>query len=181
MLSLLISNVDCGMAFPELRQQHGPKLLIEGYHYALEGQQSVCNYHSLSIKAQRVWLQNDKVLICTIRFLLVHKDDMLTDVLPLVMPILTFANQAGLDMLETTLVELQDISLEKILDENGRKGLCSEFPQIIQQGFACLQGGICVSSLGKAVSYERAVAWKVVNEENHVHCICFMFINWSFV
>ncbi|KAK9078337.1 hypothetical protein SSX86_002394 [Deinandra increscens subsp. villosa] len=98
-----------------------------------------------------------------------------------VMPILTFANQAGLYMLETTLVELQDISLEKILDENGRKGLCSEFPQIMKQGFACLQGGICVSSLGKAVSYERAVAWKVVNEENHVHCICFMFIDWSFV
>lgn len=45
----------------------------------------------------------------------------------------TFANQAGLDMLETTLVALQDISLEKILDEEGRKSLCSEFPKIMQQ------------------------------------------------
>lgn len=49
------------------------------------------------------------------------------------MPVFTFANQAGLDMLETTLVALQEISLEKILDEHGRKSLCSEFPQIMQQ------------------------------------------------
>lgn len=97
------------------------------------------------------------------------------------MPVFTFANQAGLDMLETTLVALQDISLEKILDENGRKNLCTEFPQIMQQGFGCLQGGICVSSMGRPISYERAVAWKVLNEEDNAHCICFMFVNWSFV
>jgi MEKHLA domain len=48
-------------------------------------------------------------------------------------PVFTFANQAGLDMLETTLIALQDISLEKILDEEGRKALCSEFPKIMQQ------------------------------------------------
>lgn len=45
----------------------------------------------------------------------------------------TFANQAGLDMLETSLVNLQDIMLEKILDENGRKILSLEFPKIMQQ------------------------------------------------
>lgn len=49
------------------------------------------------------------------------------------LPVFTFANQAGLDMLETTLVALQDITLEKIFDDNGRKILCSEFPQIMQQ------------------------------------------------
>ena len=49
------------------------------------------------------------------------------------LPVFTFANQAGLDMLETTLVALQDITLEKIFDDNGRKTLCSEFPQIMQQ------------------------------------------------
>lgn len=48
-------------------------------------------------------------------------------------PVFTFANQAGLDMLETTLIALQDISLEKILDEDGRKALCTEFPKIMQQ------------------------------------------------
>lgn len=123
------------------------------------------------------------------------------------LPVFTFANEAGLDMLETTLVALQDITLEKMFDENGRKALYSELPQIMQQvcdksktpmwcpayatlfmkyhvalqGFACLQGGICLSSMGRPISYERAVAWKVMNEEEDAHCICFMFINWSFV
>ncbi|RWW32990.1 hypothetical protein GW17_00002333 [Ensete ventricosum] len=48
-------------------------------------------------------------------------------------PVFTFSNQAGLDMLETTLIALQDLTLEKILDDNGRKVLCSEFPKIMQQ------------------------------------------------
>ncbi|KAF9586798.1 hypothetical protein IFM89_039982, partial [Coptis chinensis] len=50
-------------------------------------------------------------------------------------PVFTFANQAGLDMLETTLVALQDIMLDKILNEAGRKTLCSEFSKIVQQVF----------------------------------------------
>lgn len=50
-----------------------------------------------------------------------------------VSPVFTFANQAGLDMLETTLVALQDIMLDKILDEAGRKSLCSEFSKIMRQ------------------------------------------------
>lgn len=51
----------------------------------------------------------------------------------------TFANQAGLDMLETTLVALQDIMLDKILDEAGRKILCSEFSKIMQQVLGILK------------------------------------------
>ncbi|KAB1204345.1 Homeobox-leucine zipper protein ATHB-8 [Morella rubra] len=112
-----------------------------------------------------LWHHSDAVLCCSLKAL----------------PVFTFANQAGLDMLETTLVALQDITLERIFDDNGRKTLYSEFPQIMQQGFMCLQGGICLSSMGRPVSYERAVAWKVLNEEESAHCICFMFINWSFV
>ncbi|XP_071710122.1 homeobox-leucine zipper protein ATHB-15-like [Rutidosis leptorrhynchoides] len=112
-----------------------------------------------------LWHHSDAIMCCSLKAL----------------PVFTFANQAGLDMLETTLVALQEITLEKILDEHGRKSLYSEFPQIMQQGFACLQGGICLSSMGRPVSYERAVAWKVLDEEENVHCICFMFINWSFV
>ncbi|XP_057739173.1 homeobox-leucine zipper protein ATHB-8 [Arachis stenosperma] len=112
-----------------------------------------------------LWHHTDAVLCCSLKAL----------------PVFTFANQAGLDMLETTLVALQDITLEKIFDDNGKKTLCSEFPQIMQQGFMCIQGGICLSSMGRPVSYERAVAWKVLNEEETAHCICFMFINWSFV
>ncbi|KAF3784295.1 Homeobox-leucine zipper protein [Nymphaea thermarum] len=96
-------------------------------------------------------------------------------------PVFTFANQAGLDMLETTLVALQDIALEKIFDENGRKALCTDFAQIMQQGYTYLQGGMCFSSMGRPVSFEKAVAWKVLNEEENTHCICFMFMNWSFI
>ena len=44
-----------------------------------------------------------------------------------------FANQAGLDMLETTLVALQDITLDKIFDESGRKTLQSEFAKLMQE------------------------------------------------
>ncbi|VFQ83218.1 unnamed protein product [Cuscuta campestris] len=112
-----------------------------------------------------LWNHSDAIVCCSTKAL----------------PVFTFANQAGLDMLETTLVSLQNITLEKIFDDHGRKSLCSEFPQIMQQGFACLQGGICTSSMGRPVSYERAVAWKVVNEEETPHCICFLFLNWSFV
>ncbi|KAJ4979548.1 hypothetical protein NE237_010328 [Protea cynaroides] len=68
-------------------------------------------------------------------------------------PVFTFANQAGLDMLETTHVALQDIMLDKILNDAGRKVLCSEFCKIMQQGFAYLPAGICVSSMGRPVSY----------------------------
>ncbi|XP_028777813.1 homeobox-leucine zipper protein ATHB-8 [Neltuma alba] len=121
-----------------------------------EGSESILN---------SLWHHSDAVLCCSLKAL----------------PVFTFANQAGLDMLETTLVALQDITLDKIFDENGKKTLFSEFPQIMQQGFMCMQGGICLSSMGRPVSYERAVAWKVLNEEETAHCICFMFINWSFV
>ncbi|KAL0354636.1 UNVERIFIED_CONTAM: Homeobox-leucine zipper protein ATHB-15 [Sesamum radiatum] len=112
-----------------------------------------------------LWHHSDAIMCCSMKAL----------------PVFTFANQAGLDMLETTLVALQDISLEKIFDDHGRKNLCSEFPQIMHQGFGSLQGGICLSSMGRPVSFERAEAWKVMNEDDNAHCICFMFVNWSFV
>ncbi|KAG4948976.1 hypothetical protein JHK84_042432 [Glycine max] len=96
-------------------------------------------------------------------------------------PVFTFANQAGLDMLETTLVALQDIMLDKVLDESSRKILCCEFSKIMQQGFAYLPAGICASSMNRPVSYEQAVAWKVLNDDDSNHCLAFMFMNWSFV
>ena len=49
------------------------------------------------------------------------------------MPVFIFANQTGLDMLETTLVALQDITLDKIFDESGRKALCADFAKLMQQ------------------------------------------------
>ncbi|PON54767.1 Octamer-binding transcription factor [Parasponia andersonii] len=116
---------------------------------------------------KRLWHHSNAIMCCSVK----------TNA----SPVFTFANQAGLDMLETTLVALQDIMLDKILDEAGRKFLCSEFSKIMQQGFAYLPAGICVSSMGRAVSYEQAVAWKVLNDEDSNHCLAFMFMNWSFV
>jgi hypothetical protein len=44
----------------------------------------------------------------------------------------------------------------------------------------CLQGGICLSSMGRPVSFERAVAWKVLTAMRecslyllHVHQLVF--------
>ncbi|PIN15052.1 hypothetical protein CDL12_12315 [Handroanthus impetiginosus] len=113
-----------------------------------------------------LWHHQDAILCCSLK----------------AVPVFTFANQAGLDMLETTLVALQDITLDKIFDDTGRKALFSEFAKIMQQGFTHMPGGICLSTMGRHVSYEQAIVWKVfAAEENTVHCLAFSFINWSFV
>uniref|UniRef100_A0A5B6YRS5 Putative homeobox-leucine zipper protein REVOLUTA n=1 Tax=Davidia involucrata TaxID=16924 RepID=A0A5B6YRS5_DAVIN len=113
-----------------------------------------------------LWHHQDAILCCSLKSL----------------PVFIFANQAGLDMLETTLVALQDITLDKIFDESGHKALYSDFAKIMQQGFAYLPAGICMSTMGRHVSYEQAIAWKVfAAEENTVHCLAFSFVNWSFV
>ncbi|XP_065865934.1 homeobox-leucine zipper protein REVOLUTA isoform X1 [Euphorbia lathyris] len=115
---------------------------------------------------KNLWHHQDAVLCCSLKSL----------------PVFMFANQAGLDMLETTLVALQDITLDKIFDESGRKALCADFAKLMQQGFAYLPGGICMSTMGRHVSYEQAIAWKVLAaDENTVHCLAFSFVNWSFV
>ncbi|XP_047321483.1 homeobox-leucine zipper protein REVOLUTA-like [Impatiens glandulifera] len=115
---------------------------------------------------KQLWQHQDAILCCSTKSL----------------PALIFANQAGLDMLETTLVALQDLTLDKIFDDSGRKALLSEFSKIMQQGFAYLPAGICMSAMGRHISYEQAIAWKVLAaEENSVHCLAFSFVNWSFV
>ncbi|XP_057433102.1 homeobox-leucine zipper protein ATHB-14-like [Lotus japonicus] len=116
---------------------------------------------------KQLWQHSDAILCCSVK----------TNAAP----VFTFANQAGLDMLETTLVALQDIMLDKVLDEGGRKILCSEFSKIMTQGFASLPAGICVSSMNRPVSYDQAIAWKVLNDDDSNHCLAFMFVNWSFV
>ncbi|XP_022555967.2 homeobox-leucine zipper protein ATHB-15-like [Brassica napus] len=58
---------------------------------------------------KNLWHHTDAIICCSMK----------------AMPVFTFANQAGLDMFETTLVSLLDISLEKIFDDNGGKVLCS--------------------------------------------------------
>ncbi|KAF3513880.1 hypothetical protein F2Q69_00007267 [Brassica cretica] len=119
---------------------------------------------------RQLWDHQDAILCCSLK----------------PQPVFMFANQAGLDMLETTLVALQGITLEKIFDESGRKALCPDFAKLMQQGFACLPSGMCVSTIGRHVSYEQAVSWKVfsdceVNNNNRIHCLAFLFANWSFL
>ncbi|XP_027348758.1 homeobox-leucine zipper protein REVOLUTA isoform X2 [Abrus precatorius] len=115
---------------------------------------------------KHLWHHQDAILCCSLKSL----------------PVFIFANQAGLDMLETTLVALQDITLDKIFDESGRKTLFADFAKLMQQGFAYLPAGICMSTMGRHVSYDQAIAWKVLTgEDNTVHCLAFSFINWSFV
>ncbi|ONM05725.1 Homeobox-leucine zipper protein REVOLUTA [Zea mays] len=96
-------------------------------------------------------------------------------------PVFTFGNQMGVDMLETTLVALQDLTLDKIFDEPGRKALHAEVPKLMEQGYAYLPAGVCLSGMGRHVSYEQAVAWKVLGEDGNVHCLAFCFVNWSFI
>ncbi|CAA0812000.1 Homeobox-leucine zipper protein REVOLUTA [Striga hermonthica] len=113
-----------------------------------------------------LWHHQDAILCCSLK----------------AVPVFIFANQAGLDMLETTLVALQDLTLDKIFDDSGRKVLFSEFAKIMQQGFAHLPGGICMSTMGRHISYEQAIVWKVfAANEDTVHCLAFSFVNWSFV
>ncbi|KAK1282811.1 Homeobox-leucine zipper protein HOX32 [Acorus calamus] len=116
---------------------------------------------------KQLWHHSDAIMCCSLK--------------PNASPVFTFANQAGLDMLETTLIALQDIALEKVLDEGGRKAFCAEFGKIMQRGYTHLPGGFCASSMGRPATYEQAVAWKVVDEEEDSHCLAFMFNNWSFV
>jgi homeobox-leucine zipper protein len=116
---------------------------------------------------KQLWDHSDAILCCSLK----------TNA----SPVFTFANQAGLDMLETTLVALQDIMLDKTLDDSGRRALCSEFAKIMQQGYANLPAGICVSSMGRPVSYEQATVWKVVDDNESNHCLAFTLVSWSFV
>ncbi|XP_073287791.1 homeobox-leucine zipper protein REVOLUTA-like isoform X2 [Primulina huaijiensis] len=113
-----------------------------------------------------LWLHQDAILCCSLKAL----------------PVFIFANQAGLDMLETTLVALQDVTLDKIFNDSGCKALFFEFSQIMQQGYTYFPGGICISTMGRQASYDQAIIWKVVEEEeNNVHCLALSFVNWSFM
>ncbi|KAK9151077.1 hypothetical protein Syun_009386 [Stephania yunnanensis] len=113
---------------------------------------------------KQLWQHSDAIMCCSLK----------------ASPVFTFANQAGLDMLETTLVGLQDIILDKILDESGRRLLCSEFSNIMQKGYAHLPEGLCISSMGRSISYDHVLVWKVMNNEGTNHCLALMFMNWSF-
>ncbi|XP_074576391.1 homeobox-leucine zipper protein HOX9-like [Curcuma longa] len=112
-----------------------------------------------------LWHHQDAILCCSFEM----------------QPVFTFANQAGLDMLETSLVALQDITLDKIFDEAGQKQLHSGLVKLMEQGYMYLPAGVCRSGMGRHVSFEQAIAWKVVREDNIAHCVALCFVNWSFL
>ncbi|KAK6138095.1 hypothetical protein DH2020_028159 [Rehmannia glutinosa] len=157
----------------------GPKL-SPGSPEALTLAHWICQSYSYHVGTEL--LRSDSVSSESVLKTLWHHQDAILCCSLKALPVFTFANQAGLDMLETTLVALQDITLDKIFGDNARKALFSEFAKIMQQGFAYLPGGICVSTMGRHVSYDQAIVWKVfAAEENTVHCLAFSFVNWSFV
>ncbi|CAL0309184.1 unnamed protein product [Lupinus luteus] len=175
-----VQRVAMAIAPSQLSTQVGPKSL-PGSPEALTLARWICRSYRIHTGAElfrvesastdailkQLWHHSDAIMCCSVK----------TNA----SPVFTFANQAGLDMLETTLVALQDIMLDKVLDEAGRKVLFSEFSKIMQQGFAYLPAGICMSSMNRPISYEQAIAWKVLNDDDSNHCLAFMFINWSFV
>ncbi|TKY60131.1 Homeobox-leucine zipper protein HOX32 [Spatholobus suberectus] len=175
-----VQRVAMAIAPSRLSTQLGPKSL-PGAPEALTLARWICRSYRLHTCTElfrvestsgdailkQLWHHSDAILCCSIK----------TNA----SPVFTFANQAGLDMLETTLVALQDIMLDKVLDEAGRKVLCIEFSKIMQQGFAYLPAGICVSSMNRPVSYEQAIAWKVLDDDDSNHCLALVFMNWSFV
>uniref|UniRef100_A0ACD5TTF9 Uncharacterized protein n=1 Tax=Avena sativa TaxID=4498 RepID=A0ACD5TTF9_AVESA len=112
-----------------------------------------------------LWHYQDAILCCSFKEI----------------PVFTFANKAGLDMLETSLVGLQDLTLDKIFDESGRKALFSEISKLVEEGHVYLPSGVCMSGMGRHVSFDQAIAWKVLGEDSSVHCLAFCFVNWSFV
>ncbi|KAL8170554.1 LOW QUALITY PROTEIN: hypothetical protein V2J09_022358 [Rumex salicifolius] len=122
-----------------------------------------------SLLLKSLWLYSDAILCCSLKG---QGRPML----------FTFANQAGLDMLETTMVGLQDTPVQSVFDER----IFAETERVMQQGFVCLGRGLCTSTIGRSVSYDTAVAFKVMMNDAPViaadpHCICFIFTNWSFL
>ncbi|KAG5566712.1 hypothetical protein RHGRI_002307 [Rhododendron griersonianum] len=154
--------------------------ICQSYSYHLGTELTRSDSEGADSVLKSLWHHPDAILCCSLK--VVGQDYPFSHAYFVAHPVFVFANQAGLDMLETTLVALQDITLDKIFDESGRKVLFSEFSKIMQQGFACMPAGICMSTMGRHVSYEQAIAWKVLAaEESTVHCLAFSFVNWSFV
>ena len=44
-----------------------------------------------------------------------------------------------------------------------------------------MPAGIRISSNGRAVSFERAMAWNVLDSDDSICVVTAMFVNWSFL
>ncbi|KAH9301726.1 hypothetical protein KI387_013309, partial [Taxus chinensis] len=115
-----------------------------------------------------LWHHSNAIICCTCKFCLQS------------LPEFIFANEAGLDMLETTSGCLQDLQWDQTLDESDKEDIYSDITKVMQQGFAYLTSGIRLSSMGRPVAYERALGWNILDGNESMACVAFMFINWSF-
>ncbi|MCO5560392.1 hypothetical protein L7F22_014007 [Adiantum nelumboides] len=98
------------------------------------------------------------------------------------LPEFIFANHAALEMLECSLFALREMSLERMFNDGCRKTDYSQPPPFLQkEGYARLPPGVCLTSTGRPVSFERATGWKVITADPNVRIAAFMFCNWSFV
>ncbi|XP_011076981.1 homeobox-leucine zipper protein REVOLUTA-like isoform X2 [Sesamum indicum] len=96
------------------------------------------------------------------------------------LPVCLYANQAGLDLLETTANNLLSLTVDRILGGSNNFSLSSILPTIMQQGYAILPPGYCISEMNRRVSYEQAVVWQVQGSDGSVPCLALAFMNWSF-
>lgn len=70
-------------------------------------------------------------------------------------PVFTFANKAGLDMLETSLVALQDLTLDRIFDEPGKEALFSNIPKLMEQ----VETPFRLTHTLKCIIFQKSLSW----------------------
>ncbi|GBG67165.1 hypothetical protein CBR_g84829 [Chara braunii] len=93
-------------------------------------------------------------------------------------PAFIFANRAGLEMLETTMQGLFDLSWEKtVTDEHLRKWIYEGFSEAIRQNYCILPTGVWTTASGKAIGYNKAIAWKVIDNDDKLQCVAISFFN----
>ncbi|KAL0322338.1 UNVERIFIED_CONTAM: Homeobox-leucine zipper protein REVOLUTA [Sesamum calycinum] len=95
------------------------------------------------------------------------------------LPVCLYANQAGLDLLETTASNVLSLTVDRVLGGSNNFSLSSILPTIMQ-GYAILPPGYCISEMNRRVSYEQAVVWQVQGSDGSVPCLALGFLNWSF-
>lgn len=111
------------------------------------------------------WNHKDAIICCTSKHI----------------PEYVFANQAGLDMLETTAASLPGLPWLKTVPENEKQAAYKDLLQVLQQEYSYMPAGIRISSNGRPVAYERAMAWNVLDSDNSICVVTVMFMNWSFL
>ncbi|KAL0303156.1 UNVERIFIED_CONTAM: Homeobox-leucine zipper protein REVOLUTA [Sesamum radiatum] len=127
------------------------------------------SYRQIEFRCGHVWLQLPE-----------YRLFLGTDTASPSLPVCLYANQAGLDLLETTANNLLSLTVDRVLGGSNNFSLSSILPTIMQQGYAILPPGCCISEMNRQVSYEQAVVWRVQGSDGSVPCLALAFMNWSF-